>query len=143
MGGFQSFWFLNVEIMPRHVDFCVTHDILDGFNVHAQSLHLRNKGMPTAMWRQHADTLDSLQSLFELGSEVGWVTGHIRPAGFPDEFLLGVPQVPGTVLSQFRYRNRSVAVIRLGCPDNCRSLYHHYCLGNVNRGTVLRNVPWL
>ena len=97
--GFQSFWLLHVEIVPRHIDFCVTHDILDGLDVHAQRLHLRNKGMPATMWRQYTDTLDPLQSLFELGSEVGWVTGHVRPAGFPDEFLLGVPQVPGTVLS--------------------------------------------
>ena len=64
--GFQSFWFLHMKIVPRHVDFCVTHDILDGLNVHAQGLHLRNKGMPTAMWRQYADTLDFLQCFLEL-----------------------------------------------------------------------------
>ena len=28
--------------MPRHIDFCVTHDVLDGLNVHAQRLHLNN-----------------------------------------------------------------------------------------------------
>ena len=64
--GFQSFGFLHMQIMPDHIDFCVTHDIVDGLDVHAQSLHLRNKGMPTAMWRQHADTLDFLQCFLEL-----------------------------------------------------------------------------
>ena len=69
--GFQSFWFLHMKIVPRHVDFCVTHDILDGLNVHAQCLHLGNKGMPTAMWRQYADTLDLLQRFLELVAEMG------------------------------------------------------------------------
>ena len=66
LSGFQSFWFLNVEIVPCHIDFCVTHDILDGLNVHAQGLHLRNKGMSAAMWRQYTDTLDLLQGFLEL-----------------------------------------------------------------------------
>ena len=57
--------------MPRHIDFRVADDILDGFNVHAQRLHLRNKGMPAAMWRQHADTLDLLQRFLELVTEMG------------------------------------------------------------------------
>ena len=109
--GFQSFRLLHMKIVPGHIDFCVTHDILDGLNIHTQRLHLRYKGMPAAMWRQYADTLDSFQRLFELGSEVRWVTGHIWPAGFPDELLIGIPQVPGTVLNQFRYGNRSVTVI--------------------------------
>ena len=64
--GFQSFWFLHMKIVPRHIDFRVTDDILDGLNVHTQRLHLRYKGMPTAMWRQHADTLDLLQGFLEL-----------------------------------------------------------------------------
>ena len=64
--GFQSFGFLHMQIVPGHIDFCVTDDILDGLNVHAQCLHLRNKGMPAAMWRQYADTLDSLQGFLEL-----------------------------------------------------------------------------
>ena len=68
--GFQSFRLLHVQIMPRHIDFCVTDDILDGFNVHTQSLHLRNKGMSAAMWRQHTDTLDLLQRFLELVTEV-------------------------------------------------------------------------
>ena len=37
--SFQSFRLLYVEIMPRHIDFCVTHNILDGLNVHTQRLH--------------------------------------------------------------------------------------------------------
>ena len=64
--GFQSFWLLHMQIVPGHIDFCVADDILDGLNVHAQCLHLRNKGMPAAMWRQYADTLDRLQCLLEL-----------------------------------------------------------------------------
>ena len=64
--GFQSFGLLHMQIMPGHIDFCVPHDILDGLNVHTQRLHLRNKGMPAAMWRQHADTLDLLQGFLEL-----------------------------------------------------------------------------
>ena len=64
--GFQSFWLLHVQIVPGHIDFCVTDDILDGLNVHTQRLHLGHKGMPTAMWRQYADTLDSLQGFLEL-----------------------------------------------------------------------------
>ena len=64
--GFQSFWFLHMQIVPGHIDFRVTDNILDGLNVHAQRLHLRNKGMPTAMWCQHTDTLDSLQGFLEL-----------------------------------------------------------------------------
>ena len=64
--GFQSFGLLHMEIMPGHIDFCVTDDILDGLNVHAQRLHLRYKGMPAAMWRQYADTLDLLQRFLEL-----------------------------------------------------------------------------
>ena len=55
-----------MQIMPRHIDFRVTDDILDGFNVHTQSLHLRNKGVPTAMWRQYTDTFDPFQSFLEL-----------------------------------------------------------------------------
>ena len=70
MRGFQSFRLLHVEIVPRHIDFCVTHDILDGLNVHTQRLHLRNKGMPAAMWCQHADTLDLLQGFLELVTEM-------------------------------------------------------------------------
>ena len=69
--GFQSFWLLHVQIMPGHIDFCVTHNILDGLNVHTQRLHLRNKGMPAAMWRQHTDTLDLLQGFLELVTEMG------------------------------------------------------------------------
>ena len=69
--GFQSFWFLHMQIVPGHIDFCVTDDILDGLNVHAQRLHLRNKGMPAAMWRQYADTLDLLQRFLELVTEMG------------------------------------------------------------------------
>ena len=69
--GFQSFWLLHVQIMPGHIDFCVTDDILDGLNVHAQRLHLGHKGMPTAMWRQYADTLDSLQGFLELVTKMG------------------------------------------------------------------------
>ena len=69
--GFQSFRLLHVQIMPRHVDFCVADDILDGLNVHAQRLHLGYKGMPTAMWRQYADTLDFLQGFLELVTEMG------------------------------------------------------------------------
>ena len=71
IGGFQSFWFLHMEIVPGHIDFCVTDDILNGFNVHTQRLHLRNKGMPAAMWRQYADTLDLLQGFLELVTEMG------------------------------------------------------------------------
>ena len=56
--------------MPRHIDFRVTDDILDGLNVHAQRLHLGYKGMPTAMWRQYADTLDALQRFLELVTEM-------------------------------------------------------------------------
>ena len=67
----QPSGFLNMQIMPGHIDFCVTDDILDGLNVHAQRLHLRNKGMPTAMWRQYADTLDFLQRFLELVTEIG------------------------------------------------------------------------
>ena len=68
--GFQSFGFLHMQIVPGHIDFCVTDDILDGLNVHAQCLHLRNKGMPAAMWRQHTDTLDRLQGFLELVTEI-------------------------------------------------------------------------
>ena len=64
--SFQSFWLLHVQIMPRHIDFRVTDDILDGLNVHAQSLHLGHKGMPTAMWRQYTDTFNPFQSFLEL-----------------------------------------------------------------------------
>ena len=64
--GFRSFWLLHMQIVPGHIDFCVTDDILDGLNVHAQSLHLRNKGVPAAMWRQYTDTLDLLQRFLEL-----------------------------------------------------------------------------
>ena len=69
--GFQSFGFLHVQIMPGHIDFCVTHDILDGLDIYAQRLHLRNKGVATAMWRQHTDTLDALQGFLELVTEMG------------------------------------------------------------------------
>ena len=69
--GFQSFWFLHVEIMPGHIDFCVTDDILDGLNVHTQCLHLRNKSVPAAMWRQYTDTLNRLQGFLELVTEMG------------------------------------------------------------------------
>ena len=69
--GFQSFWFLHVQIVPGHIDFCVTDDILDGLNVHAQRLHLGNKGMPTAMWRQYTDTFDLLQGFLELITKMG------------------------------------------------------------------------
>ena len=69
--GFQSFWFLNVEIVPGHINFCVTHDILDGLNVHTKRLHLGHKGMPTAMWRQYTDTLDLLQGFLELVTKMG------------------------------------------------------------------------
>ena len=69
--SFQSFRLLHMQIMPRHIDFCVTHDILDGLNVHTQRLHLRYKGMPTAMRRQYADTLDLLQRFLELVTEMG------------------------------------------------------------------------
>ena len=64
--GFQSFGLLHVKIVPGHIDFCVTDNILDGLNVHTQRLHLRNKGMPTAMWRQYTDTFDPFQSFLEL-----------------------------------------------------------------------------
>ena len=66
IGGFQSFGFLHMQIVPGHIDFCVTDDILDGLNVHTQRLHLGYKGMPTAMWRQYTDTLDLLQRFLEL-----------------------------------------------------------------------------
>ena len=69
--GFQSFWLLHVEIVPGHINSCVTDDILDGLNVHTQRLHLRNKGMPAAMWCQHTDTLDLLQSFLELVTKMG------------------------------------------------------------------------
>ena len=69
--SFQSFRLLHMQIVPGHINFCVTHDILDGLNVHTQGLHLRNKGMPTAMWRQYADTLDSLQGFLELVTKMG------------------------------------------------------------------------
>ena len=69
--GFQSFWFLHMKIVPGHIDFCVAHDILDGLNVHTQRLHLGNKGMPAAMWRQYTDTLDRLQGFLELVTEMG------------------------------------------------------------------------
>ena len=69
--GFQSFGFLHMQIVPGHIDFCVADDILDGLNVHAQCLHLRNKGMSATMWRQHTDTLDLLQGFLELVTEMG------------------------------------------------------------------------
>ena len=60
-----------MKVMPGHIDFCVADNILDSLNVHAQRLHLRNKGVPTAMWRQYADTLDRLQGFLELVTEMG------------------------------------------------------------------------
>ena len=69
--GFQSFGFLHVQIVPGHIDFCVTDNILDGLNVHAQRLHLGHKGMSAAMWRQHTDALDLLQRFLELVTEMG------------------------------------------------------------------------
>ena len=64
--GFQSFWFLHMQIVPGHIDFCVAHDILDGLNVHTQRLHLGNESMTAAMWRQYTDTFNPFQSFLEL-----------------------------------------------------------------------------
>ena len=84
-----------MKIMLCHINICVTHNILDGLNVHTQCLHLGNKGMPAAMWRQHADTINLLQRLFELVSEVGRIAGLILPAGLPNKLLLRVPGASG------------------------------------------------
>ena len=62
----QPSGFLNMQIMPGHIDLCVTGDILDGFEVHTQQLHHGNEGMSATMWRQYADTLDLLQGFLEL-----------------------------------------------------------------------------
>ena len=61
--------------MLSHVDVRVTDDALNGREVNTQSLHLRHIGMTAAVGRQHTDTGDLLQSLFEMIAEGCGIAG--------------------------------------------------------------------
>ena len=48
----------------------MTNNALDCLDVHTQRLHLRYISVPTAVWRQHPNTLNSGDRFLELVSEV-------------------------------------------------------------------------
>jgi len=130
-----------MQIMPGHIDLCVTGDILDGFKIHTQQLHHGNKGMTAAMWCQYTDTLYTFHCSLKLMGEVRRIAGHIRLPHFPYELLIRIPQKLGAVLHHLRHRNRPIAVVGFGCTDGDAPLHPHDCLLDGNGGTVLCDVP--
>ena len=58
-----------MKIMLGHVHVRVAHDALDGGEIHAQGLHLRNVGVAAAVRRQYPDAANLLQSLLEITAE--------------------------------------------------------------------------
>ena len=60
--GILSDGFLYVEVVLRHADIGMSHDALDGSQVHTQRLHLADIGMSAAVRRQKRYFGNGLQS---------------------------------------------------------------------------------
>lgn len=54
--------FLYVEVVLRHTHIGVSHDALDGSQVHTKRLHLADIGVSAAVWRQEGYFGNGLQS---------------------------------------------------------------------------------
>lgn len=63
-----------MQVMLGHVDLRVTHDALDGLQVHAQVLHLRNIGVPAAMGCQNPNPCP-LKRFLKLVAEISGIAG--------------------------------------------------------------------
>ena len=95
--------------MLRHTDIGVSHDTLDGSQVHTQRLHLADIGMSAAVRRQERDFGNSLQSLFELVTEMSRITRAVFLSYFPDKLLIRVPQGYIKLITVFFFRSASLA----------------------------------
>ena len=116
--------FLYVEVVLRHADIGVSHDTLDGSQVHTQRLHLADIGMPAAVRRQEGYFGNGLQSFFELVTEMSGIARAVFLSYFPDKLLIRVPQGNCAVAQAFRYRDVPVTVAGLGNTDGGCSFLH-------------------
>ena len=133
--------FLDMKVVPSHVQICMAHDTLDGFHGNAKRLKLRNVGMPAAMWRQHADIIHLLQRCLELRCKVRGITRMVRNLGrIPDILLLRFPQCPGAIAYHGRYRNGPITVVALRSANSNASFDSHKSLFNGNGSSVFGDV---
>ena len=111
LDGCLPYRILYMQIVFCHVHIGVPHDALDSGEVNAQGLHLRYISMAAAVGRQHPNFFHVFQCLFELVPEVGRVAGHPRLLHrLPDEFVVGIPEQPGTVADVLRNRTTNMGV---------------------------------
>ena len=141
LDGCLSYRILHMQIVFCHVHIGMTHDALDGSEINAQGLHLRYISMAAAVGRQYPNFFHVFQGLLELVPEVGRVTGHSGLLyRLPDEFVVGIPEQPGTVADVLRNRHTAIAVIGLGRADGGSSFLHDQCLFDGDERPFFRDV---
>lgn len=128
--------FLYVEVVLRHADIGMSHDALDGSQVHTQRLHLADIGMSAAVRGQERHFGNGLQSFFELVTEMSRIARAVFLSDFPDKLLIRVPQGYRTVSQAFRYRDAPVTVAGLGRAYNTGALVHVDCLLNADDRSI-------
>ena len=112
--GIQSDGFLYVEVMLCHIHIGVTHNALDGGEIHTQCLHLRDVSMAAGVRREGWNFRDGFQCLAELIAEVRGIAGIVLLPFLPDKLLLRLPQSHSTPSQTLRNGNGSVAVPGFG-----------------------------
>ena len=112
--GIQSDGLLYVEVMLRHIHIGVAHNALDGGEINAQCLHLRDVSMSAGMRRKEWDFRDGFQRLAELIAEVRGIAGVVLLPLLPDKLLLRLPQSHGTPSQTLGDGDGSIAVPGFG-----------------------------
>lgn len=130
-----------MEVVLRHADIGVSHDTLDGSQVHTKRLHLADIGVSAAVWRQEGYFGNGLQSLFELVTEMSRITRAVFLSYFPDKLLIRIPQGNRAVAQAFRYRDAPVTVAGLGRTYNTGALVHVDGLLNADDRSIRFDMP--
>ena len=112
-----------MEIMLSHLGISMTYDALDGLNVHAQRLHLRYISVAAAVGREQADIARFFQRFAEYIPEMGGIAGQAGLGAFPDELVVGIPQLDGTRADIQRHRNIPDTVFGFRTADADRTFY--------------------
>ena len=140
--GILSDGFLYVEVVLRHAHIGMSHDALDGSQVHTKRLHLADIGVSAAVRCKQPHLRDGLQCLTELIPEVGGIAGLIYLAGFPDVLPARLSQRHRAVAQAFRYRDVPVTVAGLGNTDGGCSFLHVDGLFDMDDRAIRFDVSW-
>ena len=112
-----------MEIMLSHLGISMAYDALDGLDVHAQRLHLRYISVAAAVGREQADIARFFQRFAEYIPEMGGIAGQAGLGAFPDELVVGIPQLDGTRADIQRHRNIPDTVFGFRTADADRTFY--------------------